>query len=103
VGVYLKLPDQSDAEAREQRAKIEAEMKRSGIRNYRDWPDIYVIVSIKSNFRMHYMGWPKAGDPREMAAREIIQKLSVVCDIPELAARVKEDHHSEPDPYLFNV
>jgi hypothetical protein len=102
LGVYLKPPGQSDAETRENKAKMEAEMKRSGVRNYRDWPDIYVIAAGRT-FQMNYRGWPPAGDPREIAANEIIQKLAAVCGIPELSSRAKEDHRSEWMPYAFNI
>jgi len=104
VGVHLKLPSQSANEVREIKASIAAEMKRSGIRNYQDWPDIRIIIAPgkRGNFVMGYMGWPKADAPREAAAREIIQKLADAC-IPGLAGRVKENRDSEWNPYMFNI
>jgi hypothetical protein len=79
-------------------------MKRSGVKNYRDFADIHIslVPGRSSNFIMGYMGWPKPGDPREIAAREIVQRLSDTC-IPNLSARVKENHDSEWVPYLFNI
>ena len=104
VGIYLKPQGQSDAETRERKARLEAQLKREGIRNYRDWPDITIVVAPtkRGNFWMGYTGWPKADNPREIAAQEIIQKLADAC-IPGLSARVKRNHDSEWLPYMFNI
>jgi hypothetical protein len=104
VGVHLKPRRQSNDEVRESKARLEAQLKREGIRNYRDWPDITIVVAPtkRGNFSMGYMGWPKASDPREVAAQEIIQKLADAC-IPGLSARVKENRDSEWLPYMFNI
>jgi len=104
VGIYLKLPGQSDEQVREIKARTEAEMKRSGIRNYRDFADINIVVAPgkRGNFWMGYLGWPKPSDPREIAAQEIIRKLADACT-PELSVRVKENHDSEWLPYMFNI
>ena len=85
--VYLKLAGQSDEQVRENKARIEAEMKRSGVKNYRDFADIHIslVPGRTSNFIMGYIGWPKPGDSREIAAREIVQRLSDTC-IPNLSA-----------------
>ena len=104
VGIYLKLPGQSDEQVREIKARVEADMKRSRVRNYRDFADINIVVAPgqRGNFWMGYTGWPKADNPREIAAQEIIQKLADAC-IPGLSARVKENHDSEWVPYMFNI
>ena len=104
VGVYLKPAGQSDEQVRENKAWIEAEMKRSGVKNYRDFADIHIVLAPgrRGNFVMGYRGWPKPGDPREVAAREIVQRLSDTC-IPDLSARVQENHDAEWVPYLFNI
>ena len=104
VGIHLKPRGQSDAETRERKAAIEAEMKRIGIRNYRDFADIRIVIAPnkRGNFVMGYLGWPATNDSREVAAREIIQMLAGTC-IPDLSARVKENHDAEWLPYMFNI
>jgi hypothetical protein len=105
VGVYLKPASLSVAETQARRDKIKAQLKAEGIRDDKEWPDISIRTGIgqPENFRMDYMGWPKAGEPRETAAQEIVQKLATACDIPELPTRVKENHLSEWLHYMFNI
>ncbi len=105
VDVYLKSPGETGAEAKERNAKLAAMLKAQGIGNYREWPDIYVIVGTGKGetFRMSYLGWPKASDQREVAAHLIVAKLAGSCQIPELAARAREEHVSEWSPYMFNI
>jgi hypothetical protein len=104
VNVCLKPVGESAEQVRENKTRIEAEMKRIGVKDYRDFADIHIVLAPgpRGNFVMGYMGWPQAGDPREVAARESVQRLSDSC-IPGLSGRVKENHDAEWLPYLFNI
>ena len=97
IRVYLRVPNQTDAERAQIKAQLDAQLKGYGMADSEDLADIFVIVrgAERRQFRMFSLGWPAPDHPHALAARAIINSIADRCDVPELRTRVRENRKAE--------